>query len=119
MRTGGYGNKTDRLQGQESKDPEKQNQHEAAHVKELQSSLYTSSTLSSGLKSNQYTNASELPKTDTTQNQFENLPVTCNWRPQDHTLKRANSMTFFPGSYHYDSTSGKLNVTHIVTRNIV
>lgn len=117
-RTGGYDNKTDRLQRQESQDPEKQDQHEAAYVEELQSSLYTSSFLSSGLNSNQYSNASALPKTNTTQNQLLNLPGTCNWGPKDHTLKRANSMTFFPGSNPYESTSSKLNVTHIVTRNI-
>lgn len=118
-RTGGYGERTDMLQRQESQDPEKQDQHEAAYVKELQSSLYTSSFLSSGLNSNQYSNASALPKTDTTQNQLLNLPVTCNWGPQNHTLKRANSMTFLPGSNYYESTSRKLNVTFIVTRNIV
>lgn len=117
-RTGGYDNKTDRLQRQESQDPEKQDKHEAAYVKELQSSFYTSSFLSSGLNSNQYSNASALPKTDTTQNQLLNLPVTCNWGPQNHTLKRANSMTFFPGSDHYKSTSSKLNVTQIVTPNM-
>lgn len=75
-RTGGYGNKTDRLQGQESKDPEKQDQHEAAHGQDLQSSLYTSGSLSSRLNSNQYSIASELPKTYTTQNQLQNISVT-------------------------------------------
>lgn len=106
-RTGGYGNRTDRLQGQESKDPEKQDQHEAAHAKELQSSLYTSGSMSSGLNSNQHSNASELPKNDTTQNQLQNLSVTCKCGPQDHILERASSMTFFPGSNYYESTSCK------------
>lgn len=81
--------------------------------------MCTSSSVSYGPNSNQYTNASELVKTNKTQNQLQNPPLTCNLGPQDHTLKEANSMTFFPGSNQYESKSSKLSVTYIVTRNIV
>lgn len=82
-RTGGYDNRSDMLQEQESNGPEKQDQHVSEHAKDLQSSLYTSGSLSYGLNSNQYTNASELLKTETTQYQPQNVHVPV-WGKQTH-----------------------------------
>lgn len=79
--------------------------------------MCTSNYLSSGLNSNQYTNSSEFRKTNTTKIQLQNLPVTGGL--QYHTLKRANSMPFFPRSKQYESTSSKFYVTCFVARSNV
>lgn len=106
-RTGGYDNRSDMLQEQESNGPEKQDQHESEHAKDLQSSLYTSGSLSSGLNSNQYTNASELLKTETTQNQPQNVHVLV----QTHyRLERTYLNNAFPGWNQNELTSSRFHI---------
>lgn len=107
-RTGGNGNKTDRLQGHERNDQEKQYQHEPIRVKESKSSFRASESLSPALVRSQSINASEFSMADVTINQLQNVSVT-EW--QDHTRKRTNSTTVVPGSNQLEVTSSKFYVT--------
>lgn len=109
-RTGGYDNRSDMLQEQESNGPEKQDQHESEHANDLQSSLYTSGSLSSGLNSNRYTNASKLLKTETTQYQPQNVHVPVSGKQTHYRLERTYLNNAHSGWNQNELTSSRFHI---------